>query len=374
MADMKLIHDFAMKWGDKFRDHNINYTELLDQQMAEDCNSLGFEMDFGHAFERVYGAAVNNSDELMKVIDDITDISLLGSAIYSRWRYFNHSSSNVDEILEPKNRAWFITALERLSELSKLELKFDQNVVILFPAFAALKEEIEKLHTEISMLFLERDELKYVVCKNIEMKYMLSLGALEYKAYELYCSMLRLKRMTELIQAKTNRQEKVSISAINRLLDEEFAEYQKKLNEQIEKMNEALEWRKRNVLTEDETQELKSLYRTIIKTLHPDIHPDVSAAQIELFQNAVGAYENGDLITLRIIKEMIAESVLPEPSENALTVLMKDKERLLKLLEIIKIQIKKIKEGYPYTLKPIVDSEELTAKRIAELEATIAMA
>ena len=43
------------------------------------------------------------------------------------------------------------------------------------------------------------DELKYVQCKNIETQYILTLGSLEYKAFELNCMMLRLKRKIELI-------------------------------------------------------------------------------------------------------------------------------------------------------------------------------
>lgn len=118
MADMEQIHEFAVKWIDKFRDQKINYIELVDRYMADDCEAIGFKMDCGHAFENVYGAAVYNSDELDKVIDDITDIPLLGSAIYSRWRYFNHWAYTGAEILEPKNRAWFILALSRLAMLS----------------------------------------------------------------------------------------------------------------------------------------------------------------------------------------------------------------------------------------------------------------
>ncbi|MFV0558872.1 MAG: hypothetical protein ACK5MW_09615 [Enterococcus sp.] len=105
MIDMNQIYAFAMKWSDKFRDQNINFIELVDHYMADDCTALGFKMDCGHAFGQVYGAAVNNSDELAKVIDDITDISLLGSAIYSKWRYFNHWAYDAADILEPKNRA-----------------------------------------------------------------------------------------------------------------------------------------------------------------------------------------------------------------------------------------------------------------------------
>ena len=109
--------------------------------------------------------------------------------------------------------------------------------VIVFPDFEKLKSEVEKMRTELSMLLLERDELQFVICKNIETEYMLKLGSIEYKAYEAQCAALRLKRKIELIQAKKNRQEKVIISVIEETLDNEFAEYQKQLNEQIDKMN-----------------------------------------------------------------------------------------------------------------------------------------
>jgi len=118
VADMKQIHDFAVKWCDKFRDQNINYIELVDHYMADDCDTLGFEMDCGHAFSEKYGNAANNHEALDRIIDDVTDIPLLGSAIYSQWRYFNHWAYTGAEILEPQNRAWFILALSRLALLS----------------------------------------------------------------------------------------------------------------------------------------------------------------------------------------------------------------------------------------------------------------
>ena len=93
---------------------------------------------------------------------------------------------------------------------------------------------------------------------------------------------------------KKNRQEKVIISAIEDTLDNEFAEYQKQLDEQIDKMNDALKRSKAEVLSDEDNKELKKLYRKIVKELHPDINPDVSEAQVQLFENAVSAYKNGD--------------------------------------------------------------------------------
>ena len=240
--------------------------------------------------------------------------------------------------------------------------------VIVFPDFEKLKSEVEKMRTELSMLLLERDELQFVICKNIETEYMLKLGSIEYKAYEAQCAALRLKRKIELIQAKKNRQEKVIISAIEETLDNEFAEYQKQLDEQIDKMNDALKRSKAEVLSDEDNKELKKLYRKIVKALHPDINPDVSEAQVQLFDNAVSAYKNGDLNTLKIIGEMVGNSPLPEQHKDALTQLNEEKERLQNLLKVIRDSIEQIKSKYPYTMKEIIEDEEQTEQKKKELE------
>ena len=221
------------------------------------------------------------------------------------------------------------------------------------------------------MLLLERDELQFVICKNIETEYMLKLGSIEYKAYEAQCAALRLKRKIDLIQAKKNRQEKIIISAIEETLDEEFAEYQKQLDEQIDKVNAAIKRSKAEVLSDEENKELKKLYRKIAKALHPDINPDVSEAQVQLFDNAVSAYKSGDLGTLRIISEMVGNNPLPEQHKDAMTQLVEERERLEGLLESIRESIENIKSEYPYTMKDILEDTKKTEQKKQELESVI---
>lgn len=245
------------------------------------------------------------------------------------------------------------------------------NNVIVFPDFQKLKDEVEKMRTELSMLLLERDELQFVICKNIETEYMLKLGGIEYKAYEAQCAALRLKRKIELIQAKKNRQEKVIISAIEETLDNEFAEYQKRLNEQINKMNDALNRSKAEVLSEEDNRELKKLYRKIVKALHPDINPEVTQAQITLFDNAVQAYKNGDLNSLRIIGEMVGGEPLPEQHKDAMKQLVEERDRLQGLLKTIRDSIEEIKAEYPYTMREILEDSEKTEKKKQELESIL---
>ena len=112
------IKEFTQKWTTKFQDPDVCYIDLVDHYMADDCQELGFEMDCGRAFQERYGKAVCDVTELRKIIECVSDIKLLGSAVYSQWRYFNHWAYSAAEILEPENREWFIVALKRLEELA----------------------------------------------------------------------------------------------------------------------------------------------------------------------------------------------------------------------------------------------------------------
>ena len=237
--------------------------------------------------------------------------------------------------------------------------------------FQKLKDEIEDLREELSKIFFERDELLFVICKNIEAAYLLSFGALEYKAYEIGVALRRLKRKLEMIQARKNKQEKIIEDEIEKYLDAEFALYQENLNKQIEKMNAALERRNAKLLTDEESKEIKKLYRAIVKALHPDLHPDFTDAKIKLFHNALAAYENGDLKELRIIHQMISDPALPSKDTDILSQMYKEKDRLLELSQSVKNTIELTKTQYPYTMKEIVDSPKKTESKKDELEKEI---
>ena len=245
------------------------------------------------------------------------------------------------------------------------------NEIILNLEYENLKNELLKKRTELSMLVLQRDELKYVICKNIETEYMLELGSLEYCLYQSECIIMRLKRKVELIQMRINRQEKIDVSAIDKLLDEQFREYQQKLEEKIKKMNEAIERGNGEVLTEQQAKELKKLYRAIVKALHPDLNPNVTKQQIKLFQNAVTAYKNGDLQTLRIINEMISNNHSEDDNTDNIEKMRDELIRLDRMISSINGDIEKIKSEYPYTMKDILFDKEQLNQRKQELKDNI---
>jgi hypothetical protein len=100
-----------------------DYTDVArdatdDLSFADDCKSYGFKMDCGESFTEAFKDknVFNDSQEF------INDVQLLGSAIFSKWRYYNHWSGPGESILSERNKAWFVIALERLRSLTDEEV------------------------------------------------------------------------------------------------------------------------------------------------------------------------------------------------------------------------------------------------------------
>lgn len=239
--------------------------------------------------------------------------------------------------------------------------------IIELPDIQKLKSEIIGLKKHLEDLVLERDELRFVVCENIKMEYMLEIGSLEYRVYKAYCEFQRLRRKKEMIQAKKNRQETVVMWAIDQQLDEEFLAYKQKLDEQINQMNEPLERSQKATLSTEETVEFKKLYRHIVKSLHPDLNPETTEAEQQLFVNATEAYKHGDLAGLQLISQMVGEGEAEPETASSLTKLQQEKQNYQDLVNRVQEEIETIKSQPPYTWKAYIEDAELRTAKIGAL-------
>lgn len=118
------LGDFAQKYLDFFErttaGDRVMYPFFDDSRFPNECWSLGFEMDCGHSFIKAYGEeAWQSVDGLRRIVDSINDVKVLGSAIFSQWRYFNHwaGCGPGEEDLE-----WFTVMFRRLRQLSEIKL------------------------------------------------------------------------------------------------------------------------------------------------------------------------------------------------------------------------------------------------------------
>ena len=163
----------------------VNHGDDSDSTGAVTGNILGACLG-ARAIPEKYLDRLELKDVVSEIADDL--FSDCGISGYGPYRDELWASKYVFMTYAPSSRG-------------KVSSHWEGDGGIALPAeYVRLREDVERLRAESLALLLERDELVHVTCRNIEMRYMLTLGALEYKVYELRCTVLRLKRKIEIIQ------------------------------------------------------------------------------------------------------------------------------------------------------------------------------
>ena len=236
--------------------------------------------------------------------------------------------------------------------------------------YATLLTEIRELRSELTRLMFERDELRDKVCKDIEIRYMKELGELEAKVHRAEAAYYREKRRLELIQAKFNRQETVDDYEIDSLLDEELQNYQDELDEEADVLDFRVETGAGG-FSEEEEDELKELYRFVVKLLHPDTHPNLTEQQKQLYQKVVEAYKKKELDKLRVISETLEDDTVLN-QKMPIEEIRGERERLFRLVEQVRSEVQEIKSSYPYNVKDFIEDEMQVARKKKDLQEQLA--
>ena len=260
--------------------------------------------------------------------------------------------------------------------------------------YERLLEEINNLKGVIIALTAERDDLKYHVCRDLAAEYNNRIGEIELQVLNAKLRVLELKRTVEILQAWINRQERASEKKAREQAREEYREFEEDLNRKAEEAKNANQYRKDEAQKEEEwereqeekeqsgddgsfrkyrsrSDEMKALYRKIVKALHPDMNPDVTDDMKRMFQEAVDAYNRGMLEKLREIAALIDEGDL---SGGELTASPENIDKLKDIIDGLKLrideltdEIENIKSSFPYTMKEFLGDDKKVAKKQKEL-------
>ena len=112
----KAIYLFADRWVKKLSEKPDEHD--FELSFGNDCIKLGFQMDCGNEFNKRYPGCLNAHDEKLElVIDEIVDVDLLGSAVFSYWRYLTHWAGPYQ--LEGEVCKWFLLALKRMRTITR---------------------------------------------------------------------------------------------------------------------------------------------------------------------------------------------------------------------------------------------------------------
>lgn len=210
-------------------------------------------------------------------------------------------------------------------------MTLNASSIDLTPEQKELRDRYETLKREFSELFALKNEMLSHDAPFLTSLYLELIGRKLYEVYCLHVELSKLKQRMSLLQAYVNRNEFPDLATVEKKIEMQFAQYQKKIEQEAQHLAAAREYLKGSFLTVEEAKELKTIYYTVVKRLHPDINPDLTDDQKELFVKAQAAYELLDINTLRIIllsldmgkseihKEFNLEEIVKKLTENVNT-------------------------------------------------------
>lgn len=232
------------------------------------------------------------------------------------------------------------------------------------------RNEMKRLRKELGKLILEEDNLVYIECENIRAKYIREFGSKEYKILKLSLSYQKLLRKIEILQAKLNRKDSISIDFLNRLdrdIEKEFQKYLEELNSKLEEINWAADRFGLDRITGQEFIDFKKKYKELVKKLHPDLNPGIDTKMLEIFYKVVDAYKNGWSEIIDLYYELIILADDYNAEDDRLNY-KSEIGRLKEKIEKIKASIADIKNSYPYIYKDLLDSPQETQNHKKELD------
>ena len=206
----------------------------------------------------------------------------------------------------------------------------------------------------------------------IAAEWQVTIGVWENRLLEAQIAARKAKRRCSLAQTSVNDGKQVDAQAIEAQLDMEFEQWQQQLEEATVAYQHAIASQITAVqISESNFTELKRVFRTLAKRLHPDLHPGLGESAQNMFMLAELAYRKGDLKILRSL-EVSTRGLEEEPGFRA-TVIEAQAELTLVEAQIseLKRSEDKLKSEKPYCLKALLSDEQWVENRICQIQEEI---
>jgi hypothetical protein len=232
----------------------------------------------------------------------------------------------------------------------------------------ALGNQREALLSQLAVLVTElhaMDDARPVILG----RYAAAFGTRLTALHGLEIEAARLKREIELIQAALNSGAEIDFDRIQSILDEEFAEWQTKLEKEAAQLA-AYRDVPGDLQDPELTKQLREKFRILARRLHPDLHPDQSAAEAALWHRVTAAYERSDLDELSTL-EIITSDAPDAPMADSIEVLRDHVAALRVRMDELVLAIDERGKEWPFDQLVILDDPHAVAAKQEELDSRI---
>lgn len=233
-----------------------------------------------------------------------------------------------------------------------------------------LKNEVLKFNERLTKLIIEKSELMKAGIA-IKAEYMLKIGKYELERYQLFFNIQKIKREIALYQIAQNRGEVITEEEVNAIIEEEIKEYRLQLELLVAQYEFAQEYDKLENISPEEYQEIKRLYRYIVKRIHPDLNDNFNEEMKSLWEMTQDAYNENNLVKLQEVKLLLDSKDFHVITINDFDKLNDQKLTLQRRIYEEKLRIKEMKNQFPYNKTSILQDEEMVKEIVSEIQEEI---
>lgn len=207
--------------------------------------------------------------------------------------------------------------------------------------------------------------------------YMHHFGQLLYEQLKRTLAVDALRMRRSLLQAYVNRDQAPDLEEINSQMEARQREYDELLAKRMSDIKEAKRYLSTPGLTVKETNELRALYKTLVKRLHPDLNPQYSEAEKKLFLATVKAYQQSDLAQMRVLMDLLnKDDLMQKKLQWDTDTLESEIDKLRKRMIALDEKRILLESGFPFIHRALLhDAERIKVKKetieqaISELKA-----
>src|SRR5690554_1146460 len=234
-----------------------------------------------------------------------------------------------------------------------------------------LKADIAYFSERLGKLFIEKGEL-YKTGFLLKTEYILKIGKYQLDRYRLYYNIQKTQRKIAIYQAAINREEVISEAQVDAIIQKEIKEYEEELKRLTDDYNTAMKIKDAEKVSEEEYEEIKRLYRKIVKRIHPDLNPNLDEDFKYLWQETQDAYQGNDLEKLQDIMNILdSNKLVNDVNENEIERLTDFKLKLQRRIYEEKLRIKDMKEEFPYNTSTLLKGKDMIAEVVKEIRVDI---
>ncbi len=242
------------------------------------------------------------------------------------------------------------------------------------PAFTAeneaLTKKLESLHLEFLDLFTRHKDMVENESVVLTSMYLEKIGRFQLELLEKQTEATRLKMKMNMLQAAINRNEKPDLTAIENEINARLQQYYAQIQAQSEALDHARTVLSQ-LLSEEEAQKLKEIFRLLCKRLHPDLNPNQSEEENDLFIKVKAAYDLQRLSELQNIllylDDANKEKLVSVPNHEKADRI----QHLENQIERLKQKIDELKQSFPFNIEALIFDEVYILLKQEELNEQI---